>query len=123
MIPTFPVAAAALFSSMVLVASVASETNQLLPVGTITGALVTVLVVFLRSQARNDTRQDVISARMVAAAEAERDRVRAEMQITLKFLYDRIAHLEAQLYGEVITQRPPETGADKPPIPPAAPPQ
>jgi len=111
------------------------DPSTIVPVGTITGMLVAIFVLFMRDNARNDERADVVSAKLVAAAEADRDRAvlalkeerklrivevekaetrcaqaaavaHAEWAEAKKFLYDRIAHLETLLYGETRTIRP-----------------
>lgn len=106
--------------------------STLIPIGTVTGMLVAVFVLFLRDSARNDQRADIIAAKLVAAAEAERDRARADAEKRIEELAlqlaqanrdvrereerwtaekqqltNRIEHLEMMLYGRPPTA--PET--------------
>lgn len=81
--------------------------STLIPIGTVTGMLVAIFVLFLRDSARNDQRADIIAAKLVAAAEAERDRARVEAReredqwtIEKQQLMARIEHLELMLYGK-----------------------
>jgi hypothetical protein len=78
--------------------------------GGIAGLLGSLFLLFLRDSARNDRRADDTAARLVAAANAERDRARfdAEKQrrdswLEKQQLYERIADLEARHFGEVRT--------------------
>lgn len=98
--------------------------STLIPIGTVTGMLVAVFVLFLRDSARNDQRADIIAAKLVAAAEAERDRARLDIERQAEQyerdirereerwnqekmqLQARIEHLEMMLYGK----RPPAPG-------------
>lgn len=98
--------------------------------GGIAGLLGSLFLLFLRDSARNDRRADDTAARLVAAANAERDRARfdAEKQrrdswLEKQQLYERIADLEQRLFGEVRTfnvePEPPEPDALPPETPPA----
>jgi hypothetical protein len=52
----------------------------MIPIGTVTGMLVAVFVLFIRDSARNDQRADDTYGQMVKSAEAERDRYRTEAE-------------------------------------------
>lgn len=111
--------------------------ETIVPVGTVTGMLAIIFGWFLRQSARRDQSVENQAARLVAEANQERDYARKErddarseavklrefyenllvMQRdelkgewadTRQFLYDRIAHLEKMVYGEVRT--PPQEG-------------
>lgn len=107
-----------------LLGDTASTIGTLAPIGTITGMLVAVFVIFMKDNARNDERHDVITAKMVAQADADRDRaiealrlveerhaqdmrrLRDEQVLSKQMLYDRIAVLERLVYNEERTVRP-----------------
>lgn len=78
--------------------------------GGVAGLLGSLFLLFLRDSARNDRRADDTAAKLVAAANAERDRARfdAEKQrrdcwLEKHQLYERIADLEQRHFGEVVT--------------------
>lgn len=86
--------------------------GTLIPIGGLTGGLITLFVMFLRDSARNDDRADSTAAKLVAGAEKERDLARQDLhderQRALeksmqemearKVLYERIRHLESLLW-------------------------
>ena len=67
-----------ILSTTVLLAEL--DIPSAVPIGTVTGMLVMIFILFLRDSARNDERADVTYAKLVAAAEADRDRARAEAE-------------------------------------------
>lgn len=107
----------------------ASDLTNLVPIGTVTGMLVIIMVAFIKDSARQDERVDKTAHQLVDAArvELEASRIREEklqgalieskkqceerlqrLEIELreskKFLYSRIQHLEKMLYGRPVTQ-------------------
>lgn len=93
--------------------------------GGIAGLLGSLFLLFLRDSARNDKRADDTAAKLVAAANAERDRARfdAEKQrrdcwLEKQQLHERIADLEQRCFGEVRTFNiDPEPPEPTPPVP------
>ena len=105
----------------VLVIVAAIDIPTAVPIGTVTGMLVAIFALFIRDSKRNDERADVTYAKLVAAAEADRDRaraaaeaaqaaVRAQLEQALDecerrwakekaFYMERVRHLEQLLYG------------------------
>lgn len=77
LVKTFVVAATGI-DRMTIIAATSLDPTSLVPIGTVTGMLVFIFLAFLRDSARNDTRADVNNAKLVAAAENERDRAITE---------------------------------------------
>lgn len=123
---TVAVASTDLVVVAVLAAAAPLDLTSVIPIGTVTGMLAIIFTLFIRDSARNDTRADVTNAKLVAAAESERDRaieerdaerIRHEKELlTLRedalagrvLLQVRITQLETELYGERRTEWPPE---------------
>lgn len=98
------------------------DPSTMIPIGTVTGMLVAVFVLFIRDSARNDQRADLINTKLVQGAEAERDRAKNDLEHCRQHVEDRetfwrnrelellrhIAHQDRLLYAAGI--EPPKLG-------------